>query len=394
MRLPLPARWLYLLFAATLVGLVAWGLWPRAQPVETAVIGFQPLAVSFVEEGRTRVRHRFVLSAPVDGELQRIEREPGDAVVAGEALARLYPVRAALLDAATKADAQARLQAAEAERAAAAAALDAAVADASQARLRARRLDKLAVAQQVSKEQHEQARTEQQAAQARVRSAQALLQAAGSRRDAIRDALALQGSDRRGPTWLALLAPADGRILQRFVESAGPVRAGQPLLELGDPRDLEAVVDVLTTEALRLQPGTPVTLRIAPDRAPLAGRLRHVEPAAFTKVSALGVEEQRVRAIVDLPGPVPALGDGYRVDAEFRVWAAPRVLSVPVAALFRDGESWAVYVVDQGRARRRRVQVGHLGTAGAEVAAGLSPGTEVILYPGDDVRDGQRVEPR
>jgi HlyD family secretion protein len=220
------------------------------------------------------------------------------------------------------------------------------------------------------------------------------VRAAAGRRDAIRDALRLQGSARREREPLALLAPVDGRVLQRFVESAGLVRAGQPLLELGDPRELEVVVEVLTAEALRLRPGTPVLLRIAADRPALAGRLRLLEPAAFTKVSALGVEEQRVRAIVDLPGPVPALGDGYRVDAEFQVWAAERVLTVPVAALFRDGEAWSVYAVEDGRARRRRVAIGHLGAARAEVAGGLPAGTEVVLYPGDEVRDGDRVAPR
>ncbi len=390
----LPSRWLYLLFALAFAALVAWGLWPRAQPVETARAAFQPLVVGFSEEGRTRVRQRFVLSAPVDGELQRIALAPGDAVRAGQPVAALHPSRAALLDPATRADAQARLQAAEAERAAAAAGLEAALAASTQAQRSAARLEALARAQQVSREQRDQARSEQEAAAARVGSARALLQAAASRRDAIRDSLALQGSGRRDGVPLSLAAPVDGRVLQRFVESEGPVRAGQPLLELGDPRDLEVVVEVLTADALRLRPGTPVQLRAGDEQQALRGRLRVVEPAAFTKVSALGVEEQRVRAIVELPGPQPALGDGYRVDAHFQVWARERVLTVPVAALFRDGEAWAAYVVEGGRAHRRRLGIGQIGEARAEVTAGLSAGTELVLYPGDDVRDGDRVAPR
>lgn len=207
--------------------------------------------------------------------------------------------------------------------------------------------------------------------------------------------LALQGHP--GETRLALRAPVAGEVVHRFVESATSVAAGQPLLEIGDPATIEVVSEVLTADAVQLVPGTPVVLTGWGGDAALHGRVIRIEPGGFTKVSALGVEEQRVLVRIALEDPVSArrrLGDGFRLQAEFVVWQSPDALSVPTAALFRDGAAWAVHVVADGRARLRHVRLRHVGEDAAEVAGGLQRGETVVLYPGDTVRDGTRVAPR
>ena len=182
--------------------------------------------------------------------------------------------------------------------------------------------------------------------------------------------------------------------MRRLVESATPVQAGQPLLEIGDPQAIEVIAEVLTTDAVRLSPGTPVQLTRWGGDAPLRGRVQTVEPGGFTKVSALGVEEQRVLVVMTLQDPASArvrLGDGFRLEAEFIVWQSPDALSVPTAALFRDGARWAIYAVEEGRARLRHVTIGRMGDDAAELKAGLREGDQVTVYPGDTVRDRRRV---
>jgi len=389
----MPSRPLYALLLVALVALATWGLWPRAVAVDVATVATAPLEVGFTEEGRTRLRDRFVVSAPVDGIVERIALEPGDAVAAGATVAVLRPAAAALLDPATRAEAQLRWSTAGDDLVAARAAVQAATAGRERAVAALRRIEALAQRQQVALDQRDEARSRAAAAEAELRSAQAGVQAASARREAARALLDLQGTSSARPVRLALAAPIAGQVMRRHVESEGLVRAGQPLLELGDPRSLEVVVDVLTTDALQLKPGLPVRLDTGHAALPLAGRVQAIEPAGFTKVSALGVEEQRVVVVVTLPEEAPALGDAYRVDARFQVWAADSVLAVPVPALFRDGEHWAVYVVDGARARLRRVGIGHVGDRAAEVTSGLAAGDRVVVYPGDQVRDGMKIAP-
>jgi HlyD family secretion protein len=387
-----PSRPLYAALAIALVAMAAWGFWPRALPVEVATVAAVPLEVGFTEEGRTRLRDRFVISAPVDGVIERITLEPGDAVTTDTPVAMLRPGSAALLDPAALADAQLRWRTAGDERIAAQAAVAAAVAEQDRAAAALRRIEALASRQQVALDQRDEARSRAIGAQAALRSAQAHLQAADGRRDAAKAWLALQGTSGDRPLRLPLKSPIEGRIMRRYVESEGPVRAGQPLLDVGDPRSLEVVVDVLTADALQLKAGLPVRLEAGHDLESIVGRVQAIEPAGFTKVSALGVEEQRVVVVVALPEDgAPPLGDAYRVDARFQVWAAESVLAVPVPALFRDGTEWAVYVVEEGRARLRRVEVGHIGDSAAEIIGGLRAGDHVVLYPGDQVRDGLRI---
>jgi HlyD family secretion protein len=396
MRLAKPTRPLYLVLAVALVALALWGFWPRAAPVEVAQVVRGPLSVTFTEEGRTRLRDRYLVSAPLDGVVERITLEPGDAVAAGKQVALLRPANAALFDPSSRTEAEARWRAADDDLDAAVAATAAAVALRDRLDAARRRAESLARQKLIASDQLDEARAQSTAAAANVRSAQARAQAARIRRDSAKAVLALQGSaSRTQGSRLPLLSPIDGRVIRRFIESESPVRAGQSLLELGDPRALEVIVEALTSDAVRVAPGTGVRLLRWGGSAPLEGTVQTIEPGGFTKISALGVEEQRVLVVVALPDAsrYPTLGDGFRVEAEFRVWHAEDVLSIPVAALFRDGDEWATYAVEQGRARLRRVRIGQMGDAAAEVRGGLAQGAQVVLYPDDSLHDGMRVRP-
>lgn len=393
MRVARPTRPLYLLLGLALVVLALWGFWPRPTLVEVASVVRGPLTVTFTEEGRTRLRDRYVVSAPLDGFVERITLEPGDPVKAGALVAVIRPTHAALFDPAARAEADARRRAAMDELAAADAEVAAAMASLTRLEAARRRAETLARDQLVARDQLDEIRAQAEAAQASVRNAQAQSRAARVRRDAARAVLALQGSASETGPRLSVRAPIDGRVIRRQVESESTVRAGQVLLELGDPRALEVVVEVLTQDAMRLSPGMPVRLLRWGGSTPLQGAVVRVEPGGFTKVSALGVEEQRVLVVVSLPatqGPTP-LGDGFRVEAEFQAWHSGDALAVPVAALFRDGDDWATYVVERGRARLRRVRIGQMAEAAAEVSGGLEESAVVVLYPDDRLRDGMRV---
>lgn len=390
-----PARPLYLLLAGALVALALWGFWPRAVPVEAARVERGPLTVGFTEEGRTRLRDRYQVSAPLDGVIERIVLEPGDTVKSGTPVAVLRPANAALFDPASRSEAEARWRAAGDELDAAIAATAAATALRDRLQAARRRAESLAAQQLIASDQRDEIRSQALAAEANVLSAKARTQAARVHRDSARAVLDLQGTaSRNGVNRLELPAPIDGMVIRRFVESEGFVRAGQPLLEVGDPRALEVIVEALTADATRVAPGTRVDLLRWGGDSPLQGRVQTIEPGGFTKISALGVEEQRVLIVVALEAARkdrPAIGDGYRVEAEFQVWSSDSVLTVPVAALFRDGLEWAVYAIEGGRARLRHVRIGQIGERVAEVRAGLREGSMVVLYPGDSLRDGARV---
>lgn len=385
---------LYGVLAAVAILVLAWGFWPRATPVETAIVVRAPLQVGFREEGRTRLRERYVVSAPLDGVVERINLEPGDSVSTGAPIAVLRPSRSALLDPASRAQTEARLHAAESELASAQASLASATEERRRTAAALKRGDALAAGQLISQSDFDALHSQAAAADSAVRVARARIRTLSVLRDGTRAVLTLQGAGPVGMRPLVLHAPIDGRVIRRHVESESPLRMGQPLLELGDPRALEVIVEALTEDAVRLRPGTEVLLTRWGGDAPLRGRVRGIEPGGFTKVSALGVEEQRTLVIVamlDAPGRHSMLGDGFRVEADFVVWKADRVLQLPSAALFRDGRHWAAYVVEDGRARLRHVEIGHLGEAAAELRSGLKEGDRVLVFPGDAVRDGARV---
>lgn len=386
----------YLLLPIATLVLACWAFWPRALPVEMATARRAPLSVSFSEEGRTRVRQKFRISAPVDGFLQRIVLEPGDEVKAGTVVAMLRSSSARLLDPASQAMGEAELRAAEQALAVAEASLLAARAENTRRSSALVRAESLAKQKLIPVSELDMARAAASTGRAEERSGYANVERSRALRDGARIALQLQGTRATtgGDREVGVRSPVAGRVVQRYLQSEGPVQAGQPLFEIGDPADLEVEVEVLSADAVRIGTGTPVQLTRWGGDAALPGKVRIIEPGAFTKVSALGVEEQRVRAIIAIlapPGGRRGLGDGYRVDARFRVWHDDAVLQIPIGALFRDGDSWAVYAVENGRARLRRVVLGHFGEEGAELRGGLREGAQVVMYPGDKLRDGTRV---
>ena len=384
-------RW-WLLGAGVGVVVVALSLGTcrSAVPEEVSEVRSDTLRVLVEEEGRTRARDRYVVAAPVTGRLQRIDMREGDAVGAGEVLARLTP---APEDARARAVTRAQLDAAEARRAQLAAEAERAVAAAAQARREAERREELATAGALSDEQMEQARLQASAATRAAEAAAAAVSAASADAQAMR--ATLQGSDPGGggPA-VPVTAPSAGRVLRVLEESDRVVPAGTPLLEMAGASGLEVVVDVLSADAVRIASGDPVLVSEWGGERTLRGRVRLVEPAAFTEVSALGVEEQRVNVLVDLVDLPPELGAGFRVEAAVVVWEGIDVPTVPTSALFQRDGAWHLFAVEGGRARLRRVELGQRSADAAEVVGGVELGAEVILFPSSDVRDGVRVSRR
>lgn len=387
-----------LMLAAALLAALAWGFWPRAAPVETAQATRGPLAVTVEEEARTRVKERYVLHAPVAGQLRRIELKVGDPAPAEGVLARLDPALPAVLDPRSRAEAEARVAAARAE-------LDRREAGARQAEAEAdlavaefTRIEGLLARRLVSQREFDQAQATLQSREAGRRAAASAVLVGRYELEAARAALryTAAGAAGRPVGTVELRSPVDGRVLHVHQESAGVVAAGQPLLEIGDVGELEVEAELLSRDAVSVQPGGRVRFERWGGDLPLEGVVRVVEPTGFTKVSALGVEEQRVRVIVDLSSPPQAwlrLGDGYRVEATFVIWERDDALSVPASAVFRRDGGHAVFVVEGGRARVRAVVPGHGSGLLTEILEGLTPGETVVVHPGEAVADGVRVRP-
>ena len=381
-----------LLVIACVGGLLTMALWPDTLEVDVATVSRGPLVVTVDEEGQTRVRDRFVVSAPVGGRVLRIELEPGDIVRRGDVVARIQPGTPSLLDARARAEAQAAVASAEAALGRAQAEEQrarAAVAQAERELERSRRLVAVgAMPAQDADSRHDEVRFGEEA----VKAAVFAVQAAASELQRARVHLARPSTPANMGT-VTVNAPAEGVVLRRLHESETVVAAGEPLLEVGDPRQLEIVVDLLSADAVRVKAGARATIEQWGEDTVLDARVRRIEPAGFTKMSALGVEEQRVNVMLEPsePGACAALGDAYRVDVRIVTWEASDVLKVPTSALFRQGEQWAVYVLQEGRARQTAVEIGHQTPREAEVTAGLSEAMQVIVHPGDLIRDGVRV---
>ena len=381
-------RWLPYFGGLILLILIAAGLWPKPVPVETADATRGPLRATVNEEGKTLIKQRYVVTAPVAGQLRRIPFKAGAEVLANETVvAVIDPVLPTLLDARSRA-------AAIAKRDSAAANLEKTRVSHDFATSELRRFDQLYRDKTISIQELESAQMreastlkEETAAQSALRQAEAELAEFSS--------TTAQETGSLCPA-REIKAPASGRVLRVFEENTRVVTAGTPLVEIGDPADLELVIEVLSRDGAEIAPGAKVEFEQWGGDEPLIGRVRLVEPAAFTKVSALGVEEQRVNVIADLLTPPEQrknVGDNFRVEARIIVWENRDALKVPAGGLFRQGDQWASFVVIDGRARLRLVKVGRSSGTETQVLQGLEPGQKIILYPGSRVRDGQRVTP-
>jgi len=387
-------RWL---LAATflLVALaVAWALQPRPVAVETAAVARGPFEQTIVDDGKTRVRDRYVIAAPLAGRVARITLEPGDRVRQDQAVALLTPTAPAFLDARTAGELRERVGAAQAQLARAKAETLKVLAQRDQARADLTRQEKLAREGFVSANAREQAELAMRTAERAVDAARYAEEAARHELEQARAALTRYRSSDPTARW-EVTSPVNGSVLKVIQQSEAPVALGAPLLEVADARSLEAVVDVLSQDAVAIRPGMRARVELGQGVASVPALVRLVEPAAFTKVSALGVEEQRVNVILDFAGPLDqvwTLGDAYRVEAHIVTHRDEDALKVPVGALFREGEGWAVFVVRDELAQKRVVRVPRRNGVEAMIEEGLAPGDRVVVYPSDALRDGARVE--
>ncbi len=393
---PMARRLILILLVVAGVAALVYAFVPAPVRVELVAVERARMRVTVDEDGHTRIRERYVVSAPLAGRLARITLDPGSPVEAGgTVVASIEPSNPALLDPRTQAQAQARVSAARA-----------ALSQAEATLARTGAAHELALSnlgrQQDAFRNNALAASvlDEAVATAAIRSAEH--RAAGFARDIARfeveqaEAALLRASpDHPAGDWrFNIAAPVSGVVLRRFQESAAVVAPGTPLLEVGDPTDLEAVIDVLSTQAVAVRPGAPVIFERWGGERDLVGVVRLVEPSAFTKISALGVEEQRVFVIVDFTSPpeeLAPLGDGFRVEARIVVWEEDNVLTVPTSALFRAADDWCVYVVEGGRAARRKVSIGRRNALQAQVLEGLREGERAVAYPSDKVREGSRV---
>lgn len=372
---------------------LAYGFYPAALELELAAATRGPLRITLEQEGRTRVVDRYVIAAPVAGYARRSRFDVGDPIEAGAAVAELEPSRPQAPDERSRAEANARVRAAASNAAAAqqrrqAAGTESALAEQELARVRALRASGYATIADLDRAAGNAERNA-----ALLRTAAFSAATAAHELAAARTALAFSAAPGSGGL-VVLRAPVAGRVLKLPRKSEGPVGAGEALVEIGDPRSLEIEVDLLSADAVRVHPGTAVRIERWGGADALEGTVKRIEPVGFTKVSALGVEEQRVWTIVAISSPRPAwlrLGDGYRVEASFIVAERGEALQVPAGALFRDGPQWAAYVVEAGRARKRHVQPGLGNGLRTEILTGIAAGERVIAHPDERVHEGVRV---
>jgi len=394
--------------AIAIVGLfMLYAFWPRAMAVDLGAAVRMPMMVTIDEEAKTRVRDAYIVSAPVAGRLLRVDVEPGDEVIEGETvIARLTPASPGVLDVRTEEQARAAVEAAEAALTLAKAEVRRAAADADYARAELNRTRTLRETDTVSEAALDRAERASRSANAALDTARAAVSLREADLDNARamlmtpveaDAKAA-GTNPHPQISIPLRAPISGRILRVIQESETVLPAGAPILEIGDPLgDLEIVAELLSTDAVKVSPGDRVIIDKWGGDDPLEARVEKIEPWGFTKYSALGVEEQRVNAIIQFSGPGETrarLGHGFRVEARIVIWESDQALAIPSSAVFRQGDQWAVFAVDSGRARMHIIETGHNNGIMTEVQTGLEDGDSIILYPGNRVRDGARVKQR
>jgi HlyD family secretion protein len=380
-----------------ILGLIVWGLWPKPVVIETGTVARGPLTVRVSEEGKTRVRNRYVVAAPVAGKMRRVPLKPGDEVKAGETiLTAIEPTAAPLLDPRARAQAEAVVSMHEANRRQAAATLEAKQSALKVANADRDRMRSVTLKDSLSESDRDKMEGDASMRAAEVRAAEFSLQVIDYELAQARAALERPEGNTVG-NLVEVKSPVSGRVLKVIQESEMVVSPGTQILEIGDPADIEIEAEILSRDAVAIRPGDAVEIEQWGGENPLKGRVRRVEPAAFTKVSALGVEEQRVIVLCDLldiPDAAKALGDRFRVEARVAIWHGEDVLIVPAGALFREGNAWKTYIYRDGRAVLTPIEAGHSDGRFTEVLSGLAAGDEVLLHPPDTIHDGRAVVKR
>ena len=387
------------LIVVAIVVMLLVGFWPQPILVEVVTVTKAPLTVAIEEDGQTRLIDRYRISAPVAGVASRVEFEVGDAVAKGQTLLNITPLAARILDPRSRAQAVAEIAAAQAALLGAEQQVNAVVASKDLADNELRRLRTLMQRQLVAQDSLDRATADAASQAAALRSAQFNVEVRRYELQARRSTLEYQTLLAEGEAIEPVLvrAPVAGEVLKIHHECEGPVETGLPLMEIGNPAALEVVVDVLSMDAIKIQTGMRVLFERWGGDAPLEGIVRTVEPVGFTKVSALGVEEQRVWVIVAITSNVDEwlrLGDGYRVEARFILWHEEDVLQLPASSVFRYRDGWAIFVIDGGRAQRRPVTIGQRNGLSVQILAGVSSGDRVLDHPSDAVDAGVSVRAR
>jgi HlyD family secretion protein len=398
MNVALRRKLFVIIVIAVVVLATVYGFFPKAADVDLVDVQRGPLQVTIEEEGRTRLKDRYVITAPTAGYLQRVRAKVGDTVKKGQNVLVLEPLRSQALDSRSRAEAEANATAAEAALNAAMERETAAAADADYMEKRLERLKNLYAKGSIAKDQFDQIEAETKKARAGQRSAKAAVEI--SRSELVRAKALLQdftadkktANDRK----VYVSTPVSGSIFRIYKESEGAVNIGEPLMEIGNSKNLEIRVEVLSSDAVKIKKGTVVLFKRWGGEGTLEGVVRVVEPSGFTKISSLGVEEQRVLVIADITSPMDmwrALGDGYRLEAHFVVWEGKDILQVPTSSLFRIGkEDWAVFVAEKGKARQRVVKIGQRNGLMAEIISGVREKEKVISHPDDTTSDGIRIK--
>ena len=381
---------LVLVAGAVVVLLTMW-LRPTQPKVDVAKVLRGPMRVTVDGEGKTRVRDRYVVATPVGGQLRRITLRRGDAVQRGQIIALIEPLPLTPLDPRQRAEAIARVNAAEDAKHEIEQVVNRNRASYEQALRDLERSQILAGSGYISRQELEEAQTEVATSLREYQASKSRVETAAHEVEVARASLLAANQRKNSTAAVSVQAPTGGKVLRVIEESERVVAAGAPLVELSNPSRLEVVIELLSTDAVKVSPGALVLVEGWGGQEVLEAHVRLIEPSAFTKVSALGIEEQRVNVVADLTTASTTLGDGYRVEGRIVAWQSDDVLQVPVSALFRRGETWNLFVVEEGEARLREVEIGQRTQFEAEIKSGLKEGTQVIVHPSNEITDGTRI---
>ena len=377
--------------------LLVYGFLPKTQTVDLVSVTRGPLQITIEEEGRTRLKERFTISAPTAGYMRRVNAKVGDVVKKGQIVAVLEPLQSQSLDPRSRATAEASVTSAEASFKAATERERVTSADANYREQKRERLKALVDKGSISKDQFDQIDSEAQKARALQLSAVAEVNLAKSELERAKVTLRNFSAVKRNDNAVDVISPVNGAVFRVYRESEGAVNVGDPLMDIGDVGNLEVRVEVLSSDAVKIKKGTDVLFKRWGNDEPLTGKVRLIEPAGFTKISSLGVEEQRVLVIVEITSPRDqwqVLGDGFRMESHFIIWERENILQIPASTLFRSGKDWAVFVAENGRARKRVVEIGQRNGLAAQIISGLQENEKVLAYPDDSISDGTKIKQR